>query len=123
MELQKNAAYIHSLEKLKTRLTGEAEDVACETEREGVKLRAKEKAAKAMADIMKERRAKESAEPACHSIIRPSQLTEPVSRLVHGVYSVELIYWNIFHSAELAQLSEGERLGSGLAVCTHRNSM
>jgi hypothetical protein len=34
MELQKNAAYIHSLVKLKTRLTGEAEDQACETERE-----------------------------------------------------------------------------------------
>ena len=50
MEPQKNAAYIRS----KTRLTGEAEDLARETERERVELRAKEKAAKAMADIMKE---------------------------------------------------------------------
>ena len=76
MELQKNAAYIRSLEKSKTRLTGEAEDLACETERERVELRAKEKAAKAqeekaakaMADTMKERRAKESAELACRRL-------------------------------------------------------
>jgi len=69
-ELQKNAAYIRSLEKSKTRLTGEAEDLARETERERAELRAKEKAAKAqeeraakaIADIMKERRAKEAAE-------------------------------------------------------------
>jgi myosin heavy chain 9/10/11/14 len=76
IELQKNAAYIRSLEKSKTRLTGEAEDLARETERERVELRAKEKAAKAqeekaakaMADIMKERRAKESAELACRRL-------------------------------------------------------
>ena len=68
MELQKNAAYIRSLEKSKTRLTGEAEDLARETERERVELRAKEKAAKAMADIMKEQRAKESADLACRSL-------------------------------------------------------
>ena len=58
---------IRSLEKSKTRLTtGEAEDLARETEWERVELRAKEKAAeaqeekaaKAMADIIKERRAK-----------------------------------------------------------------
>jgi myosin heavy chain 9/10/11/14 len=61
-ELQKNVAYIRSLEKSKTRLTGEAEDLARETERERVELRAKEKvvkaqedrAAKAIADITKE---------------------------------------------------------------------
>ena len=41
---------------MKTRLTGEAEDLAHETEQERVELRAKEKAAKAMVDIMKERR-------------------------------------------------------------------
>jgi myosin protein heavy chain len=69
-ELQKNAVYIRSLEKSKTRLAGEAEDLARETERERVELRAKEKAAKAqeekaakaMADIIKERRAREAAE-------------------------------------------------------------
>ena len=44
---------------------GEAEDLACETERERVELRAKEKAAKAMADIMKEQRVRELAELAC----------------------------------------------------------
>lgn len=70
VELQKNAAYIRSLEKSKSRLTGEAEDLARETERERVELRAKEKAAKAqeekagkaMAEIAKERRAKDAAE-------------------------------------------------------------
>jgi myosin protein heavy chain len=63
-------AYIRSLEKSKTRLTGEAEDLARQTKWECVELRAKEKAAKAqqertakaIVDIMKERRAKEAAE-------------------------------------------------------------
>ena len=75
-ELQKNVAYIRSLEKSKTRLTGEAEDLARETERERVELRAKEKvvkaqedrAAKAIADITKERRAKEAAELTCRRL-------------------------------------------------------
>ncbi|KAJ6591377.1 myosin II heavy chain [Mycena sp. CBHHK59/15] len=46
-ELQKNTAYIRSLEKAKTRLAGEAEDMAREMERERVELRTREKAAKA----------------------------------------------------------------------------
>ena len=69
-ELQKNAAYIRSLEKSKTRLAGEAEDLVRQTERERVELRSKEKAAKAqeekaalaLADFQNERRAKEAAE-------------------------------------------------------------
>lgn len=70
LELQKNAAYIKSLEKAKTRLAGEAEDLARETERERMELRAKEKnaraqeerAARALADVDKERRAREEVE-------------------------------------------------------------
>jgi myosin protein heavy chain len=70
VELQKNAAYIRSLEKVKSRLTSEAEDLARETERERVELRSKEKVAKAqeeratraLADVDRERRAKETAE-------------------------------------------------------------
>ena len=70
VDLQKNAAYIRSLEKIKTRLTSEAEDLARETERERVELKSKEKtskaqeekAARALADVEKERRAKEAAE-------------------------------------------------------------
>lgn len=69
-DLQKNAAYIRSLEKSKTRLAGEAEDLVRETERERIELRAKEKAARAqeekaamaLADLNNERRAKEAAE-------------------------------------------------------------
>lgn len=69
-ELQKNAAYIRSLEKAKIRLAGEAEDLARETELERVELRTKakavreqeEKAAQALADVEKERHAKEAAE-------------------------------------------------------------
>lgn len=69
-ELQKNAAYIRSLEKLKTRLTGEAEDLVRETERERVEIRTKEKNAraqeervtKALADVERERRSRETAE-------------------------------------------------------------
>lgn len=70
LELQKNAAYIRSLEKAKTRLAGEAEDLICQTERERMELKAKEKAAKgqeekaakALADAVIERRAREAAE-------------------------------------------------------------
>ena len=43
LELQKNAAYIRSLEKAKARLLNEAEDLARETEKERAELRAKER--------------------------------------------------------------------------------
>lgn len=70
LELQKNAQYIRSLEKAKGRLASEAEDLARETERERVELRAKEKlakaqedrAARALADVEKERRGRQEAE-------------------------------------------------------------
>ena len=70
LELQKNAAYIRSLEKAKTRLTGEAEDLIRETERERMELRSKEKAvraqeervSRALADVERERTAKDDAE-------------------------------------------------------------
>ncbi|KAE9393607.1 hypothetical protein BT96DRAFT_215775 [Gymnopus androsaceus JB14] len=69
-ELQKNAAYIRSLEKAKIRLTSEAEDLLRETERERMELRGKEKAvrtqedrvARAIADASEERRARQEAE-------------------------------------------------------------
>ena len=70
VELQKQAAYIRSLEKAKTRLTTEAEDLAREKANEEVAIRAKEKkardqeakAARALADFENERRAREAAE-------------------------------------------------------------
>ncbi|KAG7095147.1 hypothetical protein E1B28_005926 [Marasmius oreades] len=70
IELQKNAAYIRSLEKAKARLAGEAEDLIRETERERMELRNQEKAVKAqedrvvrvLADIERERSAKVDAE-------------------------------------------------------------
>ena len=76
MRLRSCCHPIRSLEKSKTRLTGEAEDLARETERERVELRAKEKvvkaqedrAAKAIADITKERRAREAAELTCRRL-------------------------------------------------------
>ena len=93
MELQKNAAYIHS----KTRLTGEAGDLARETERERVELRAKEKAvgaqeekaAKAMADIMKERRVKESAELACRRL--QSDLYNSLNQVVEVTHQLSAV--------------------------------
>ena len=70
LELTKQAAYIRSLEKSKTRLTTEAEDVNREREREQVELRTRtkamraqeEKAARALADVEVEKRAREAAE-------------------------------------------------------------
>ncbi|KAJ7705252.1 myosin tail-domain-containing protein [Mycena rosella] len=69
-ELQKNVAYIRSLEKAKVRLAGEAEDLIRETERERLELRTKEKAAKSQEDRMakalldaeRERKDKDNAE-------------------------------------------------------------
>ena len=70
VELQKQAAYIRSLEKAKARLTTEAEDLAREKSNEELALRTKEKkardqeakAARALADLENERRAREAAE-------------------------------------------------------------
>lgn len=70
VELQKQAAYIRSLEKAKTRLTTEAEDLAREKASEEVALRAKEKkardqeakASRALVELENERRAREAAE-------------------------------------------------------------
>jgi myosin protein heavy chain len=98
LELQKNAAYIRSLEKVKFRLTGEAEDLARETERERVELRAKEKAAKAqeeraaraLADVEKERRAKEAAEQhyrTLHAELQASQ--DQISDLSQQVLTIQ----------------------------------
>ncbi|KAJ3894344.1 nonmuscle myosin heavy chain b [Lentinula edodes] len=69
-ELQKNAAYIRSLEKAKIRLTSEAEDLLRETERERMELRGKEKAvrnqedrvARAVIDVEQERKARQEVE-------------------------------------------------------------
>lgn len=70
VELQKQAAYIRSLEKAKTRLTTEAEDLAREKANEEVALRAKEKKARdqeakatqALVELENERRMREAAE-------------------------------------------------------------
>lgn len=70
LELQKQAAYIRSLEKSKTRLTTEAEDLVREREREQAELRShakairaqEEKVARALAEIETEKRAREAAE-------------------------------------------------------------
>ncbi|KAL1700520.1 nonmuscle myosin heavy chain b [Schizophyllum commune] len=70
LELQKNIAYIRSLEKAKSRLMHEAEDMQRETERERLEMRNRDKtgrvqeerAAKAIADLEKERKEKDLAE-------------------------------------------------------------
>lgn len=69
-EMEQQTAYIRSLEKAKSGLTREAEDLARESERERVALRAKEKSwatqeertAKAIEDAGVQRKAKEEAE-------------------------------------------------------------
>jgi myosin protein heavy chain len=70
LELEKQTAYIRSLEKAKARLAGEAEDLARETEREQIESQRRERAvraqeervARALADVEAERRAREAAE-------------------------------------------------------------
>jgi myosin heavy chain 9/10/11/14 len=69
-ELKDLTAYVKSLEKAKTRLIGDAEDLTRQTERERLELKAKEKAAKAheqlalraKEDVENERKAREAAE-------------------------------------------------------------
>ena len=69
LELQKNQGYIRSLEKTRGRLMMEAEDLTRETEKEKLELRQKEKnikfqeerAAHALADVEKERQARDTA--------------------------------------------------------------
>lgn len=70
VELEKQKGYIKSLEKTKSRLIGESEDLARETEKERQELRAKEKAVRvneekatrALAALDLERTAREAAE-------------------------------------------------------------
>ncbi len=69
LELQKNQTFIRSLEKTRGRLMMEAEDLTRETEKERLELRNKEKniklqedrAARALADVEKERQARDTA--------------------------------------------------------------
>lgn len=69
LELQKNQSYIRSLEKTRGRLMMEAEDLTRETEKEKLELRQKEKnikfqeerTARALADVEKERQARDTA--------------------------------------------------------------
>ena len=70
LELQKNSAYITSLEKTKSRLTREIEDYARQTEQEGVEINKKERAIRlqeqkvtqAFAEAEKERKSREASE-------------------------------------------------------------
>lgn len=70
VEMKKQTAYIKSLENAKKRLAGEAEDLTRETEREKLEIQRKEKvaraqeerASRALADVEKERHARENAE-------------------------------------------------------------
>ena len=70
LELQRQAAYIRSLEKSKTRLTSEAEDLDRQREKEQAELRGllkaaraqEEKATRALTDAEQAKRAKEAAE-------------------------------------------------------------
>lgn len=70
LELQKNAAYITSLEKTKSRLSREIEDYARQTEQEGFEISKKEKAirlqeqkvAQALGEAEKERKSREASE-------------------------------------------------------------
>ena len=70
VELQKQTAYIRSLEKSKTRLASEAEDLNREREKEQAELRAltknarlqEEIAARAVAELEKEKRARETVD-------------------------------------------------------------
>jgi myosin protein heavy chain len=67
-EIKKNTAYIRSLEKVKSRLTGEAEDLERLWTREKTGRLQEEKAARALADLEKEKQAKEMAELQCRKL-------------------------------------------------------
>lgn len=104
-ELQQSTAYIRSLEKAKSRLMGEAEDLSRETEKERVELRSKEKNVKvqeervsrALAEVETERRSREAAELQVRRLQNDlqnakqqiSELTEQVSLVQHSKDKLE----------------------------------
>ncbi|TFK47329.1 nonmuscle myosin heavy chain b [Heliocybe sulcata] len=113
LELQKNQAYIRSLEKTRSRLAGEAEDLVRVTELERVELKSKERAAKlqeekaarALAEVDKERRARETAELQLRRL--QSELQDTHSRaedLQHQLVTVQRSKDNL--ESELTRLAD-----------------
>jgi myosin heavy chain 9/10/11/14 len=112
LELQNQTAYIRSLEKTKTRLSGEAEDLARDAERERAELRAKEKAARAqeeratraLLEVEKERKAREAAEG--HARRLQSELSNSQNQLADASQQIDVIQRSKTHlETELATLA------------------
>ncbi|KAF8514982.1 nonmuscle myosin heavy chain b [Gautieria morchelliformis] len=112
LELQSQTAYIRSLEKTKSRLSGEAEDLARDAERERAELRAKEKAARAqeeratraLLEVEKERKAREAAEG--HARRLQSELNNSQNQLADASQQVDVIQRSKTHlETELATLA------------------
>lgn len=112
LELQSQTAYIRSLEKTKTRLSSEAEDLARDAERERAELRAKEKAARAqeeratraLVEVEKERKARELAEGQARRL--QSDLSNSRTQLTDAAQQIDVIQRSKTHlETELATLA------------------
>lgn len=113
LELQKQAAYIRSLEKSKTHLTTEAEDLAREREREQAELRTRaramraqeEKVARALAEAEAERRAREASELQAHRLQNELQIAHSqVEDVVHQLATIQKAKDNL--ETELTRLAD-----------------
>jgi len=112
LELQSQTAYIRSLEKTKARLSGEAEDLTRDAERERAELRTKEKAARAqeeraaraLGEVERERKAREAAEG--HARRLQSELNNSQNQLADAAHQVDAIQRSKTHlETELATLA------------------
>lgn len=112
LELQSQTAYIRSLEKTKIRLSSEAEDLARDAERERAELRAKEKAARAqeerasraLIEVEKERKTRESAEGNARRL--QSELSNSRTQLADAAQQIDVIQKSKTHlETELATLA------------------
>lgn len=112
LELQSQTAYIRSLEKTKARLSGEAEDLARDAERERAELRAKEKtvraqeerANRALLEVEKERKAREVAEGQTRRL--QSELSNSKNQLADAAQQIDVIQRSKNHlETELATLA------------------
>ncbi len=113
LELQRQAAYIRSLEKSKTRLTSEAEDLSRQREKEQAELRGllkaartqEEKAVRALADAEGEKRAREAAELQARRLQNEVQIAQTqIEDVSHQLATVQKAKDNL--EVELTRLAD-----------------
>jgi myosin heavy chain 9/10/11/14 len=122
LEVQRQAAYIRSLEKSKTRLTSEAEDLGRQREKEQAELRGlvkaartqEERATRALANVENEKRAREAAELQARRLQNELQIAHAqVDDASHQLATVQKAKDNL--EIELTRLADEAESPSSIA--------